>query len=442
MDRYDVDAMVQRALSRLSLLAEATTALASTLDAQEALRRACRIMVPELADWCAVVLLEDDGRPRRACVTHRDPGRLPPERLETALPPLSPSDNGPLARALAGAGPLLLTAFPAERAEGELSAAHQELFELLGAGSAIIAPLRARRQVLGALTVTRTGPGAALTEEDLALVEDLSHRIALAVDNARLHWQVQTIAERLQRSLLPTLPHPGSLRLAARYIPSRLGARVGGDWYDSFVLPRGGTALIIGDVSGHDLPAAVAMSQLRNMLRGIACDREEPPGRILRRLDSAVHTLYPGHTATCVYSYLEGGEGGPWRLHYASAGHLPPLLVTQHGDTGFLEEGQSLLLGADPAHPRPDAVAELPARSTVVLYTDGLIERRGEPLHDSMVRLRQHAAALAREPLENFCDELLAGLATPGGDDDIALLALRLPPAGAAGGRATAEAAP
>ncbi|MEU9275673.1 PP2C family protein-serine/threonine phosphatase [Streptomyces sp. NPDC048341] len=185
--------------------------------------------------------------------------------------------------------------------------------------------------------------------------------------------------------------------------------------------------MIIGDVTGHDLRAAVTMSQLRNMLRGIGCDRQETPGNILRRLDLAHHNLYPHATATCLYGLLGEGEDGTWALEFSSAGHPPPLLITNDGDTRYLTDGHGFLLGVDPHDPRPYATEVLPARSTVLLYTDGLIERRGESLDAGMTRLRQHAAALAREPLETFCDELLTGLAADHADD-VAVLAARLPP--------------
>ncbi|MFI1423059.1 PP2C family protein-serine/threonine phosphatase [Streptomyces sp. NPDC020731] len=232
-----------------------------------------------------------------------------------------------------------------------------ELFAHMGADSVIIAPLRARRQVLGALTVARTSGRAALCEQDLALVDDFAHRIALAVDNARLHQETQRIAERLQRSLLPELPR--HLQLTARYTPSRTTAEVGGDRYDSFLLPNGATTLIIGDVTGHDLRSAVTMSHLRNMLRGIACDRQGPPGHILHRLDRAYLSLYGGATASCVYALLTGPEAGPWTLEYANAGHPPPLLITYEGNTRYLDDGHGPLLGVDPRLPRPHA-AEAP----------------------------------------------------------------------------------
>ncbi|MFF8653623.1 PP2C family protein-serine/threonine phosphatase [Streptomyces huasconensis] len=431
MPDFEVDQVVQRALDRLTLLAETTTAMTSTLDPYAAVRRVCRILVPQLADWCAVDLLEDDGRPRRVSVVHRDPGTLPIGGLTGLLPEVPETPVGPLSRALLGAGPLLLTSAdisgPDEAAD-PLHARQLQMFEQLGTHTAVVAPIRARRQVLGALTIGRSADRASLTYDDLAMVEDLTHRIALGVDNARLYRETQRIAERLQRSLLPTLPQTGPLRLAARYAPAASTAEVGGDWYDSFLLPNGSTTMIMGDVTGHDLRAAITMSQLRNMLRGIACDRQEPPGEILRRLDVAHHALYPHATATCLYSLLDQDEHGRWSLTYSSAGHPPPLLVTAEGDTHYLHGGRGLLLGVDPGFPRSHATEPLPAGATLLMYTDGLIERRGEDLTHGMTRLRQHTAALTREGLDTFCDELLIGMATDHADD-IALLAVRTPPA-------------
>ncbi|MFD7020177.1 PP2C family protein-serine/threonine phosphatase [Streptomyces sp. NPDC059928] len=429
MDDFEVDQVVQRALDRLTLLAETTTAMTSTLDSHAAVQRVCRILVPQLADWCAVDLLDDDGRPRRISVVHRDPGLLPVGGLTGLLPNLPEEPVGPLARVLIGAGPLLLTAadIPSpDKAADPLHARQLELFDQLGTHTAVVAPVRARRQVLGALTIGRSADRAPLTSDDLAMVEDLTHRIALGVDNARLHRETQHIAERLQRSLLPTLPQTGPLQMAARYSPAATTAEVGGDWYDSFLLPNGSTTMIMGDVTGHDLRAAITMSQLRNMLRGIGCDRQEPPGHILRRLDLAHQSLYPHATATCLYALLDQHDDAGWTITYSSAGHPPPLLITHEGDTRYLRGGRGLLLGVDAALPRTDAAETLPPRCTVLMYTDGLIERRGEDLTHGMTRLRQHAAALTREDVDTFCDELLAGMASDH-TDDIALLVARTP---------------
>ncbi|WP_097968488.1 PP2C family protein-serine/threonine phosphatase [Streptomyces sp. or20] len=402
-DAFEVDEEVQHALDRLTLLINAAEALSSTLEVDQGLRRLCRTLIPGLADWCAVDLLDDHGRLRRLVVEHRDADVTSPGLDEGLLPPV-------------------------EGSAASVALREKELFERLAADTAVVAPLRARRQVLGVLTLARTRREARLTEDALSLVEDLAHRVALAVDNARLHAEAQHTAERLQRSLLPELPTDGPLEVAARYRPASATARVGGDWYDAFVLPDGAMTLIIGDIAGHDLRAAVMMSQTRNMLRGIACDRKEPPGKILARLDAAHHILYPHQTLTCIYALVERlGADEPWLLHYAVAGHPAPLLVTHDGETRFLTGGRSVMLGVEPEVHRPAATDTLPPNSTVLLYTDGLVERREEDLDRGLARLRQHAAALAREPLTTFCDEILEGMAG-GGSDDVALIAVRTAP--------------
>ncbi|NYI07639.1 PAS domain S-box-containing protein [Allostreptomyces psammosilenae] len=417
------------ALERLTLQAEIGDALSNTQDLDEALQRVGRSLTRRLADWCAVDLFGEHARVERVCVVHRDPRVLRPEAYEGPLPPVSEAARGPLARVLRGAGPLLLGEVPPpSQASSPLDAEYRELFRRLGGGSAIVAPLRARREIFGALTVARTSGDRPFTEGDLALVDELVRSLALGVDNVRLYQETRNIAERLQHSLLPVLPDLGHLRVAARYASSSTTAQVGGDWYDCFVLPSGGAALVIGDVTGHNLDATIAMSQLRSMLRGIAVDRQEPAGTVLRRLDMANHSLFREAIATCLYGIVKGPAEGPWELEHSSAGHLPPLLTTEEGGTRFLEGGSSLLLGMDPDLPRPVAVNPLPARSTVLLYTDGLIERRDEPLDHAMERLRRHTADLAREPLDVFCDELLIGLGADS-EDDIAILAVRPVPA-------------
>ncbi|MEU8951067.1 GAF domain-containing SpoIIE family protein phosphatase [Streptomyces sp. NPDC048489] len=428
MDEFDVDSALQVALDRLTLLNQSASALSSTLDAVTGIRSVCRVLVPALADWCAADLLDEDGVVDRVCVTHRD-ADMPVAGLTGRLARVSETSSGPLARVLRGAGPVLLSAtgFADVPASADpLREINLQLFGQLGGDSVIVAPLRARRRVLGALTLVRDADRTPLGKGETALVEDLTHRIALAVDNARLHTESQNIAERLQRSLLPDLPHISGLQITGRYESAAATAQVGGDWYDCFRLPNDDITLIIGDVTGHDLHAAVTMSQMRNMLRGIACDRQEPPGKILHRLDMAVDTLYSHQTATCAYALLRGTGEGPYHLDWALAGHPPPLLVTDSGDTVYLQGAHGTMLGADPNTERTSATLALPDNSTLLLYTDGLIERRGESLDQGLTRLRQHAAALVGERLDAMCDELLAGLAVAS-TDDVALLAVRLP---------------
>ncbi len=248
--------------------------------------------------------------------------------------------------------------------------------------------------------------------------------MALAVENQRLYDGTRYVAERLQRDLLPALPRMPGLELDASYATSSLTTRIGGDWYDCFRLPDGDLALIIGDIAGHDLDAAITMSQLRSMLRGIALDRQEPAEEVLRRLDMADRSLRSATTATCVYGRMREMAPGDWEFHFSSAGHLPPLLVDPERGARLLEGGTGLMLGTGYDLPREGASVRVPQGATLLLFTDGLVERRGEDLDDSLRRLRDQALALAHEPLGALCDELLIRLGADA-TDDIALLAVR-----------------
>ncbi|MBR7833386.1 SpoIIE family protein phosphatase [Actinospica durhamensis] len=421
------DAVLERALARLSLVADLSEALAATLDAREGVERVCRLLAQRLGDWCAVDLVRDGGATsgiERICAS------------ETGAPdsrwPLPAQEaSGPLAEALHGGGTVLFDAddirnLPRANA---WDAAFADDLARRDATSAIVAPIDARRQVLGVICLARSGRSRPLANAERAILRGLAHRVGLALENARLYADAENIAERMQRSLLPELPHVPSLAMAVRYLPSSTAAQVGGDWYDAFRLPNGPTALIIGDVVGHDLHAAVAMSQVRNMLRGIACDRQEPPDSILRRLDTAADTLNPDTYASCVYAVLHEDSaspgGGDWALDYTSAGHPPPLLIEADGRARFLEDGHGPMLGIDPALPRSSATEPIASGAALLLYSDGLIERRGETLDHGLARLRRHAAGLSEDSPDVLCDHVLDAL-EPDAGDDVALLAVRL----------------
>ncbi|PZG18533.1 PP2C family protein-serine/threonine phosphatase [Nonomuraea aridisoli] len=426
MDTDRSEAHADEALQHARVLSHAITAMHSTPSVTEGMRRLSSILTCALADWCAIDALGDDGRPYHLAVTHRDPGRVPDSVFTEPLPRLSDETPGPVARAMRGSDALLLTGplteLPPARESG------LELFGQLDGKTAMVVPLRVRWRTHGALTLAREDPAQAFTPAEQRLIKEIAHGVSLALDHARLYDKVRHIAERMQRSLLPDLPQVDPLRLAARYIPAYEAAEVGGDWYDAFLLPKGELAVVIGDVAGHDLSAAVIMSQLRNMMRALAYDRQEPPGEILSRLDLVNDALYGQRVATCLYGLIRTPVGGPWAFDHSSAGHMPPLLVTREGEARYLEDGSGLLLGMDVTNPRPEARDPLPPHSTLLLYTDGLVERPGEDIGRAMDRLRRQAATLAKAPVERFCDELLAARGEP--DDDIALLALRVPDTG------------
>ncbi|TFV85945.1 SpoIIE family protein phosphatase [Blastococcus sp. CT_GayMR16] len=236
-------------------------------------------------------------------------------------------------------------------------------------------------------------------------------------------------AERLQRSLLTDPPQHDRLEVAVRYVPAAPGAQVGGDWYDVFGQPDGSTMLVIGDVVGHDTEAAASMAQLRGLLRGIAFDSSDGPAAVLARLDAATHGLQVGALATVLVGRLDhvGGPAGGMRLRWASAGHLPPIVVDPDGRERLLTAPRpGLLLGVDASATRTDQEDVLAPGSTVLLYTDGLVERRDQLFDDGVTLLGEALADLRGLPVGEMCDALLARLLPERSMDDVALVAVRL----------------
>lgn len=418
---------------RLSLVAEITDVLGQTLETDEALARLVRLLVPRLADWAAVDLRTGSGEVHRVAVTGpegRDAGFQ--GRRGPAPEEVGEGQDSPLGRALIGGESVLqerVAAVPPAAGHTPLAALHSGFLAAVGASSAVTVPLGTRDRITGALTVVRTDPAHPFDEGDLVAVSDVGRRVGVVIDNTRRYGRQRAVAEAMQRNLLAPLPRPGHLRLAARYQPAPAGSQVGGDWYDAFTLKDGALALVIGDVVGHDLTAAAGMAQLHGILRSLAWDHTGPPGAVVDRLDAAMPVITTVPLATLILARVEGDpDTGPWTLHWTSAGHPPPLLLSPDGTACYLEAGQGLLLGTGPATGtgRPDATHPLEPGSTLLLYTDGLVETPGSDLDTGLDRLRRHALAHAPEPLDTLCDRVLADV-PPGSTDDVALLALRVP---------------
>jgi serine phosphatase RsbU (regulator of sigma subunit) len=209
---------------------------------------------------------------------------------------------------------------------------------------------------------------------------------------------------------------------------------VGGDWYDAFLQRDGAPVLVIGDVVGHDTAAAAAMGQLRGLLRGIAHHSGAGPAEVLHGLDEAMASMHTGTLATAVVARLERCPGGRpaarpgcARLRWANAGHPPPLLLRADGTVVQLDgAGPDLMLGVDARAERAEATVELAPGDTVVLYTDGLVERRGRSLDEGMALLRTVVAELSGRPLEQLCDEVLERMLRGRLQDDVAVAAVTL----------------
>jgi serine phosphatase RsbU (regulator of sigma subunit)/PAS domain-containing protein len=429
-DRRRVQDRAERATQRLAILARVSTELASTLDVEAATARLPRLVVPALADFCVVTVIEPDGQPRDVGTWHVDPaGRALLERYAAVRLPSMPV-TAPVARALTTNE---ATTFAGEDVLGLLpEGPAKELLGLLAPDTEVALPLRARGRTIGLLTLFYSA-GHTPSDEDVSTAQDVADRAGLALDNARLYAEQQQLAEGLQRSLLTEPPEPDHAEIAVRYLPAAEAARVGGDWYDAFLQPNGTTMVVIGDVVGHDTEAAAAMGQLRGLLRGIATYSDAGPGEVLRGLDTSMTTLLMRTLATAAVARFEQTdderERGVTRMRWANAGHLPPLVINPDGSvTELATWAGDLLLGVDPGVTRHEQVVTLDRGATVLLYTDGLIERRDADLDAGLDRLRVALTELAGLPLQELLDEVLDRLVHGRPEDDVALVAVRLHP--------------
>ena len=425
-EREEAYRATERAQGRLAVLAGVSAALSTTLDAGEALHRMAAELVPAFADWCAVDLAEPKGGVRRVAVAHKDPGRVAALR---AVPPTAGVRGGVVAAVLAAGQPQLYSDLDDDRLV-ELAGPPERLALLreVGVTSGMVVPLRARSRVLGALSLGLTRTDRRYDEEDLSMAVDIGRRAGLAVDNAQLFGKEHEVAVALQRSMLPRVPPVAGLEISAHYFAGSERADVGGDWYDVLPLPDGSVGVAVGDVMGHDLIAAAAMGQLRSVLRSYAWEGHRP-SEVLERLDRLVQGLGMAQLATCVYGRLLPVEGGAL-LRYANAGHLPPVVQRRDGAVEVLDGGKSVLIGAPGGSSeggRPDGSAFIARGSTLILYTDGLVEDRETDVDAGVARLC--ALVAGHDPVlgvARLCDRLLDELLTGPRTDDAAVIAVRI----------------
>ncbi|MCX4757216.1 PP2C family protein-serine/threonine phosphatase [Kitasatospora purpeofusca] len=283
-----------------------------------------------------------------------------------------------------------------------------------------------RGRVYGNLYLSERRDGQPFDVHDEAIVVALAGAAGLAIENARLYQQVRAGAEYFQRLLLPRLPDLDPFETAAVYRPAATPDHVGGDWYDALMLPDDACALVIGDVGGHDLQAAATMAQTRNMLRALLYDRRTPPSAVLTQLDRTLDAITDNPiTTACLVRIEPAGDG--WTLHWSTAGHPPPLLLSPDGTHRYLHADPGLPLGVDTDLPRPDHKHPLPGDARLILFTDGLVEHPHRPLDAGLAELARIAAAHADLPLDDLC-RTLADARVGDGRDDLAVLALRTPP--------------
>jgi len=282
-------------------------------------------------------------------------------------------------------------------------------------------PLIASGKVIGVLHVgSRTA--REFTSEDVELLQLAADRAAAAVQSL-MAQEDRVAATALQRSLLPSaLPAADGAQLAVRYVPGE--GTVGGDWYDVFTLPSGQLGMVIGDVTGSGLPAAVIMGRMRSALRAYALDTCDP-AEVLRRLDRKMQHFEPGAVATVAYAVFDPGLD---RVHICSAGHYPPVIAAAGRPAELADVPAGLLIGAARGARRRVATIDVSPGTLMCFYTDGLIERRGHPIDHGLALLRQ---AVTAQPPDAACAAVMAALVgSEPARDDIALLMFRRSPSG------------
>ena len=292
------------------------------------------------------------------------------------------------------------------------------------ARSSMAMPLVSGRHTVGVLELGWAEP-VTLDDDDRRFLGTLGSQGAQALDRARHFESERSIAETLQRSVLPSvLPRVAGVQIAARYLPGTQGVDIGGDWFDAVELRDGRIGLVVGDVVGKGVRAAANMGQLRNALRAISVERLKPPSA-LARLDRLASDGLDATFATVVYAVFDSKAGV---LRHSSAGHPPPVVAYPDGRVELLEGGRGLPLGTGLGAKYRQSVVALPAGSIVVLYTDGLVERRGGSIDDgidALVAAMREGPHDAEQLLEHILDNLVEGAHRA---DDIAILAARFLP--------------
>ncbi|MEV0211951.1 SpoIIE family protein phosphatase [Micromonospora sp. NPDC050695] len=416
---------VVQAHERLELLAGVSETLADTLDVGVALRRLAATMVPPLADWCLLTLVGPTGQPREVVAVHRDPARTADvdrfaELLRTGLSPES------IIRTVLRTGQPRLgsAASLADVSRGTTNPEMRAIAGQLGIASYLSVPVRAAGgTVLGAITLVNSVERQQFDDRDLLTAMDIGRRAGLAIGNSSMYGEQRHVAEVLQHSMLPRLPVVAELELAARYQPAADRVEVGGDWYDAFVQPDGDLIAAIGDVAGHDIEAAATMGQLRNLVRGNAFGRPDAVGELMTHLDGAIRGLRLPIAATATLVRICPQRAGVHELTWSNAGHPPALLVRADGTVEALAATPEPLLGLARPSQRSSHSASLATGDTLLLYTDGLIERRDRSIDEGLAELVNRVQGTADVPLDKLCDLLLDSIQHR--EDDTALLAVR-----------------
>ncbi|WAL72942.1 SpoIIE family protein phosphatase [Kitasatospora sp. YST-16] len=418
----------------LALLASVGSQVGTTLDLDTTARELCEVLVPRVADFACVDLLDglisdselpvalpDDATMlRRVARTFNASSQRWNHVLDEGALMAMPRSTPP-GLALQENQPVLVPLISADVAVDYAAAlGGPELEPAVVGRSMLVLPLSARGTVLGILKLLRLTDRAPFTRSDADTLKEIAARAALSLDNARLHRAESKVATTLQRSMIPTRPPriPG-VQIAHRYMPGDRKAEVGGDWFDAIQLPGSRVALVVGDVMGHGLHSAAAMGRFRTAMQTLAA-LDLPPAQLLRHLDNLAHKLGDDHLATCLYAVYDPINR---TCELASAGHVPPVLVHPDGRGELLElpSGAPIGVGGVPFQTKKIDVSD---GSMLVLCTDGLVEVRGGDIGAGLAALCGNLIDPKQTP-DEACDTVLNTLHSDDRQDDIALLVAR-----------------
>jgi GAF domain-containing protein/anti-sigma regulatory factor (Ser/Thr protein kinase) len=369
------------------------------------------------AEAAALAVLDHEGRELSVVHSRGFPEELLGPEGVVALTAVGPVAAGVRLQEASyyESGAALLEAHPEVR--GTLPEADPRAYAFL--------PVTAGAAPLGVAVFAWSQP-ARLVEDERAFLEAVVSQCGLALDRARRYEGERVVAETLQRSVLPeTVPSMEGVRVAALYLPGSNAVDVGGDWFDTLMLSDGRLGFVVGDVVGKGVQAAATMAQLRNGMRALTLD-ELTPAETVTKLNLLLEHYIDVPFATLAYLAFDPDT---LVVTLASAGHPPPLVVRPDGSTRFLEGEGGLPLGVDTTVPYTEYTEQLEAGSIVVLYTDGLVERRGRSIDEGLTALARAAESAPRDP-DGFVDALVGSLlGAEARQDDVALLAILLDPA-------------
>lgn len=419
LERIQAQTLAAKQLEKLRFLSEASEELATSLDYEATLRQVAWLAVTGLADWCTISL-EQDGVLRPLAVAHRDPQKVAlAEEYQRRYPP-EPGAGGAYEVLRTGESLLIPEITDEMLTEAVTDPEQLAMIRELDLRSALTVALQTRGRIVGTAAWVNGESGRRFGPDDVAFGEDFARRAAMAIDNALLHTELRDIADRLQSAVRPReLPALPGWQLAASYT-SAGRVDVGGDFYDAIPLAGGRLGLLIGDVMGRGVEAAAAMSQVLAAARAFAAV-DPDPATVLERLDLYFERFPTEQLVTLAYAVIDPRSD---RLTLANAGHPAPLLIRQDGTVEYVEEGCGTILGVERS-PRSAATVPFAAGDTLVLFTDGLLERRGEDPEVGKERLLRAWQRLGREPTGVDLSRLVAEVRESNRDDDVAVLSAR-----------------